>query len=415
MTARILVLEDDESLRLVVTKALSRAGFDVRATASPQSAIDRMIGGDADLLVADVVLGQENFLDRIDEITRVRPDAPIIIVSAQTTAATAIHAAKRGARRYLPKPFDLDELTRAVSACLAAHPGRSGETSRPTKSGGYEGLLGRSRAMQTVFQALGRLSRVVCPVLLTGPEGSGRATAARALHTARGGRKLIELGPARLDREGPGAATGEADGLLLRRADMWSERAAQQVREWCEAQPATNVYVTGSPTVRNALPDALYFLIGAGLVELPPLRDREGDLDLIVDHVWSRLSPERSLSGEVRTALSRWAWPGEVRELEFVLTRLSLCEMPSAEFLAGLLAQAGEHAEALEAAVIDAASRAFASGQAEPGRSVHDRVDAALIEAALSRTGGVRRDAATLLGWNRNTLARRIEALNLDV
>ena len=202
---------------------------------------------------------------------------------------------------------------------------------------------------------------------------------------------------------------------MLRRADMWSERAAQQVREWCEAQPATNLYVTGSPTVRNALPDALYFLIGAGLVELPPLRDREGDLDLIVDHVWSRLSPERSLSGEVRTALSRWAWPGEVRELEFVLTRLSLCEMPSAEFLAGLLAQAGEHAEALEAAVIDAASRAFASGQADPGRSVHDRVDAALIEAALSRTGGVRRDAATLLGWNRNTLARRIETLNLDV
>jgi len=107
---RILVLEDDETLRLVISRALTRAGFDVRATASPSSAIERMARRDADLLVADVLLGDENFLDRLEELQHVRPDAPVLVISAQTTAATAIQAVRGGAYEYWPKPFDLDEI-----------------------------------------------------------------------------------------------------------------------------------------------------------------------------------------------------------------------------------------------------------------------------------------------------------------
>jgi two-component system nitrogen regulation response regulator GlnG len=109
MTERVIVLEDDESLRLVMTKALSRAGFQVRATASPETAITQLARREGDALVADVLLGNENFLDRLDEVARVRPDAPVIVISAQTTAATAIGANLRGAYEYLPKPFVIND------------------------------------------------------------------------------------------------------------------------------------------------------------------------------------------------------------------------------------------------------------------------------------------------------------------
>ncbi|WP_158291636.1 response regulator [Marinicauda algicola] len=417
MSARILVLEDDESLRLVMTKALSRAGYEVRATASAQTAIDRVVRGEADLLVADVVLGQENFLDRIDEITRARPDFPVIVVSAQTTAATAINAARRGARRYLPKPFDLDDLVAAARSALSGAaeqaPGRA-----PAR-GSFGGLVGRSGAMQAVFQAIGRLSGNRLPVLFTGPEGSGRATAARALHEARGGKALAEAGPQRLDRDGLAVFEGAADGVLLRRADRWSARAQESVLEYLEARPDAAVYATGTPDVSGVLERALYDRIAAALVELPPLRIREGDARLLFEAALQRLGANSALSREACAFIDRWPWPGEVLELERAAARLvseGLGGTVRAQDIQAVLAwNAPPAADGLSGAVEQAASRWFTQGEGEAGRRVQDTVDAALIRAALAHCGGVRRDAAALIGWNRNTLARRIEALGLDV
>jgi len=118
MAHRVLILEDDESLRLVIAKALSRAGFEVRATASVDAALERLSRREADVLLADVLLGRENFLDRLEEVKRVRPDAPIIVMSAQTTARTAIEAGKAGVYEYLPKPFDLNDMVAVVKRSL---------------------------------------------------------------------------------------------------------------------------------------------------------------------------------------------------------------------------------------------------------------------------------------------------------
>lgn len=413
MKARILVLEDDESLRLVITKALSRAGHDVRATASAQSAIDRMLRAEADLLVADVVLGQENFLDRIDEITRARPDAPVIVISAQTTAATAIDAARRGARRYLPKPFDLDDLIGAVEESLA---GREAAPPRSPKAGqgGFAGLIGRSGAMQHVFQAIGTLTKSRLPVLLTGPEGSGRATAARALHAARGGQGLMEAGPARLAGEGLRLFDGAPGAVLLRRADRWTEPAQDAVLEYLESGPEACVYVTGSPDSRTRLAPALFHRIAAAQIAVPPLRDRQGDARLIFEHVLADRGLSAALPADIADIVTRWTWPGEVLELERVAGQLALDGRISAERLLSLISETPDAGPDLAATVEQAAARYFAKGE-EAGRPIQDEVDAALIRAALARTGGVRRDAAVLLGWNRNTLARRIEALGLDI
>lgn len=412
MKARILVLEDDESLRLVITKALARAGHDVRATASAQSAIERMLKGEADLLVADVVLGQENFLDRIDEITRTRPDAPIIVISAQTTAATAIDAARGGARRYLPKPFDLDELTGAVGEILAGHAAPAPRRKRD--DGGFAGLIGRSPAMQHVFQSIGSLTRTRVPVLITGPEGSGRATAARALNRARGESALLEAGPARLASEGLRLFDSEPRAVLLRRAERWSEPAQDAVLEYLEARPDALVYATGTPDAREHLAAPLFHRLAASEIAIPPLRERAGDARLIFENVLAARGAAGILDAETAALVERWPWPGEVLELERVAGQIALDARPTPDRLRTLLAHNRVAGPGLAAAVEQAAAERFA--KAEPaGPAVQDAVDAALIRAALAQSGGVRRDAATLLGWNRNTLARRIEALGLKL
>ncbi len=201
MAHRVLILEDDESLRLVIAKALSRAGFEVRATASTDAALERLVRREVDVLLADVLLGRESFLDRLDEVTRVRPDIPVIIMSAQTTARTAIEAGKAGVFEYLPKPFDLNDMVAVIKRSLED----VGPSLPSSAAPGFGGLVGRSPAMQEAFRALGRLARTASPVLFTGPEGSGRAHCARVLVSETGVvGPVIEAGPARMRREGAG-------------------------------------------------------------------------------------------------------------------------------------------------------------------------------------------------------------------
>jgi two-component system nitrogen regulation response regulator GlnG len=421
MSKRVLVLEDDESLRLVISRALSRAGFDVRATASPSSAIDRMARRDADLLIADVLLGEENFLDRLEEMTRVRPDAPVLVISAQTTAATAIRAAKGGAFEYLPKPFDLDDLVAAASRALktepAAAPQRSAEAAFP-------GLLGRSPAMQEAFRVLGKLSRVTVPVMVTGPEGSGRASAARTLHAARAAAgPLIEAGPSRLSSEGDGlVAAASGGGLLLRRAERWSEEAQDRVLEWLERPegPGCLIYATGGPRARSALSPGLWDRLALGHVAMPPVRERGEDSALLFEHYLSKASQNTvCIDDSAKSLIVGYGWPGEVAEIVRVATSLAVQgrrENVSAKDMREALS--AERAQDPESVLRDAAARFAAArmgeGSAAPAEEAARIVDGALIEAALALSGGVRRDAAVRLGLNRNTLARRLSALGLD-
>lgn len=426
MNHRVLVLEDDESLRLVISRALVRAGFDVRATASPSAAIERMARRDADLLVADALLGDENFLDRLGEVSRLRPDAPVLVISAQTTAGTAIKAVAGGAFEYLPKPFDLDDLVAAVSRALKTAPAPSRPVAVP--SAPFAELLGRSPAMQETFQILGRLARSAVPVLFTGPEGSGRASAARTLHRARdnGRGDLIEAGPARLAREGADLfAAAAGGGLLLRRAERWSDAAQDVVLEHLEGVDpartgpnAPRLYATGAVNAREALMPALFEKLAIGHVRIPPLRERGEDSLIVFEHFLKRHAPGLDPDADARDFVRAHGWPGEVAQMERVARRLGAQGRPDRIGLADLQAilerDGGEDAaDALYQAAALFAGEKIAQGSASPADEAAAIIDRALIETALALTGGVRRDAAARLGLNRNTLARRLAALGL--
>ena len=415
MGRRVLVLEDDESLRLVISKALSRAGFEVRSTASPDTALDRMASREADALVADVLLGRENFLDRIEELARLRPDAPVVVMSAQTTAATAIGAVKSGAFEYLPKPFDLNDLVAILNRAL------ENKGQPPARSEIYPDLIGRSAAMQDAFRTIGRLAARRDPVLVTGPEGSGRAAAGRVIHRDSGATgPLVEAGPERLDADGFTLFEAAAEGtLLLRRAESWSDRSRRIVQEVLETgfAPRVRLVATADANALGSLSRSLLERLAIGLIEMPPVRVRGEDRGLLFRHFLEEAGQGAyTLSEGGSRFVNSQVWEGEVAQLRRIARRIA------AQCPKGLVG-AEEVRSALDTgrgsdpkqALMDAAARFFAaqeaSGSDDIGAEASLTLEAGLIAAALEASGGVRQEAAGRLGMNRNTFARKLDAL----
>src|SRR3984957_2240918 len=148
MSATILVADDDSAIRTVLHQALARAGYDVRTTGTAAGLWKMITAGEGSLAITDVVLPDESGFELIPRIKRLRPELPIVVMSAQNTLLTAITAAERGAFEYLPKPFDLKELTNVVARALASPQGKRDTTLEAAEE--RLPLIGRSPAMQEI-------------------------------------------------------------------------------------------------------------------------------------------------------------------------------------------------------------------------------------------------------------------------
>ncbi|MGE7414797.1 sigma 54-interacting transcriptional regulator, partial [Methylobacterium tarhaniae] len=176
----IIVADDDAAIRTVLNQALSRAGYEVRSTGNAATLWRWVAQGEGDLVITDVVMPDENAFDLLPRIKRVRPDLPIIVMSAQNTFMTAIRASERGAYEYLPKPFDLKELTAIVGRALSRPRGNAAPGAAPENED--IPLVGRSPAMQEIYRSLARLMPTDLTVMITGESGTGKELVARALH-----------------------------------------------------------------------------------------------------------------------------------------------------------------------------------------------------------------------------------------
>ncbi|RUP22421.1 response regulator, partial [Methylobacterium sp.] len=176
----IIVADDDAAIRTVLNQALSRAGYEVRSTGNCATLWRWVAQGEGDLVITDVVMPDENVFDLLPRIKRVRPELPIIVMSAQNTFMTAIRASERGAYEYLPKPFDLKELIAIVGRALS-RPRGAAPAGAPPENEDIP-LVGRSPAMQEIYRALARLMPTDLTVMITGESGTGKELVARALH-----------------------------------------------------------------------------------------------------------------------------------------------------------------------------------------------------------------------------------------
>jgi two-component system nitrogen regulation response regulator GlnG len=468
----ILIADDDRAIRTVLSQALTRAGYNVRATSSASTLWRWVEDGEGDLVVTDVVMPDENGLDLLPRIKRVRPDLRVVVMSAQSTFTTAVKAAQRGAFEYLPKPFDLKELLNVVERALA-RPANAQAPEEETE-GERLPLIGRSAAMQEIYRTVARLTTADLTVMVTGESGTGKELIARALHDygKRRSGPFVAINMAAIPRElieselfghERGAFTGAltrgvgrfeqaAGGTLFldEIGDMPAEAQTRLLRVLQEGEFTTvggrqpvkaNVRIVAAThrdlraSIRAGLfREDLFYRLNVVPIRLPPLRERTEDIPLLARHFLDRARsaglPQKSLSPEALERLKRHAWPGNARELENLMRRLAALypqEIIGEVAVAAELAEAEAPAdgaprssETLEQAV-ERHLKLFMAAHKDgmPIRDLHDRVisevERPLLRLALSATRGNQIKAAALLGLNRNTLRKKLRDLELPV
>ncbi len=470
----ILIADDDAAIRTVLNQALARAGYSPRATGNAATLWRWIAQGEGDLVITDVVMPDENAFDLIPRVKKVRPELPIVVMSAQNTLMTAITAAERGAYEYLPKPFDLNELLSVVGRALAEP--RKPVARAPRETQGEElPLIGRSPAMQDIYRVLARLTQTDLTVMITGESGTGKELVARALHEygKRRTGPFVAINMAAIPRElieselfghEKGAFTGaqaratgrfeQAEGgtlFLDEIGDMPMEAQTRLLRVLQEGEYTT---VGGRTPIRTDVRiiaatnrdlqhqidqglfrEDLFYRLNVVPLRLPPLRERLEDVPDLVRHFLRQAEkqgmPAKTIEPAAIERLKRYHWPGNVRELENLVRRATALypqevittDLVDAE-LAANTRPTFEESQATAADVSQSVERylneyfaGFGDGLPPPGlyQRVLRKVESPLIAAALAATRGNQIRAAEILGLNRNTLRKKIRDLEIRV
>lgn len=470
----ILVADDDGAIRTVLNQALGRAGFDVRSTGNASTLWRWVSQGEGDLVISDVVMPDENAFDLIPRIKKLRPELPIIVMSAQNTLMTAITAAERGAYEYLPKPFDLNELTGIVRRALS-QPKTSVAKREPEGDEDRIPLIGRSAAMQEIYRVMARLVGTDLTVMIIGESGTGKELVARALHDygKRRNGPFVAINMAAIPRElieselfghEKGSFTGasgrgvgrfeQAEGgtlFLDEIGDMPMDAQTRLLRVLQEGEYTTvggrnpiktdvRIVAATNRDLRQLINQGLFredlfYRLNVVPIRLPPLRERSEDIPDLVRHFLALCEeeglPAKSIDNAALDLLRRHRWPGNVRELENLVRRLAALyteDTITAEVIHAELSEPaaatgvaeGAEDETLGAAIERHLQRLFAEyGDALPPPGLYERLlkelERPLISMSLGATRGNQIKAAQLLGLNRNTLRKKIRDLDIQV
>ena len=472
-TGTILVADDDAAIRTVLNQALSRSGYTVRLTSNAATLWRWVSEGEGDVVITDVVMPDGNAFDLIPRIKRTRPDLPIVVMSAQNTFMTAIRASEKGAYDYLPKPFDLKELTAIVGRALAEPRGtKRAEVEGP--GGDQIPLVGRSPAMQDIYRMLARLMQTDLTVMISGESGTGKELVARALHDYGKRRKgpFVAVNMAAIPRElieselfghERGAFTGaqarsagrfeQAEGGTLFLDEIGDMPMEAQTRLLRVLQQGEYTTVGGRTPIRSDVRiiaatnkdlrqlirqglfrEDLFFRLNVVPIRLPPLRERTDDIPDLARHFLATAEreglPAKTIEPGALEAMQRYRWPGNVRELENLIRRLAALypqetiSAPIVENEIGPMAEM-EPVPATDSDNVSASLERhlaryfgeFGNGLPPPGlyQRVLREVEVPLISAALGATRGNQIKAAELLGLNRNTLRKKIRELDIHV
>jgi two-component system nitrogen regulation response regulator GlnG len=474
----VLIADDDRSIRTVLTQALGRSGYQVRATSSAATLWRWVEDGEGDLVITDVIMPDENGLDLVPRIRRIRPELPVIVMSAQSTLTTAVQATQRGAFDYLPKPFDLADLLSVVDRAIKQPLPAAANAEVPKTPDEALPLIGRSPAMQEIYRVIARLTTTDLTVMVNGESGAGKELVARALHDygRRRAGPFVAINMAAIPRElieselfghERGAFTGatnrhvgrfeQANGgtlFLDEIGDMPPEAQTRLLRVLQEGEFTT---VGGRQPIRaNArivaathrdlralirsgqFREDLFYRLNVVPIRLPPLRERADDIPVLAQHFLNKAQseglPAKTLDAGAMAMLSAYRWPGNVRELENLIRRLAALVPQSviteailapelADYVAVEEAAAparGDEADTMATVVERHVNRLLAAIRESGEEGVlYERalaeLERPLIRMTLAETRGNQIRAAALLGLNRNTLRKKIREHGIGV
>jgi len=459
------IVDDEESQRWVLKRALEQEGYRVTASADSGPALRALEGGEPALVLLDVRLGREDGLEVLSGLRAANPAALVVMMTGHGTMDTAIEAMKRGAYDYLVKPLDLDEVSALIRRALGSR-GRELRRLEPSPEA-EAAIVGKSARLQEIFKAVGRVAVTDATVLIEGESGTGKELVARVIHrhsprasrpfvtvdcasipanlleselfghergaftnafTRRRGRfELAEGGTAFLDEVGELPLDLQAK--LLR---VVQERTVHRLGAVEPIEVDVRIIAATNRDLRRAVGEGrfredLYYRLNVVSLVIPPLRERREDIPLLAEHFLAKHQPRlgrKELSREALDCLVRYDWPGNVRELDNLVQRL-LVTAPGAVVhppdLPPELTGRGRDRSADPALerLLEERLRGLVAGLKGVGPGgLHATLlplfERPLIRLALRETGGNQVRAARLLGIHRNTLRKRLRALELD-
>ncbi len=460
----VWVVDDDESIRWVLQRALTRDGMRVSEFESGEQVVQALSTRSPAAIVTDIRMPGLDGIALLDAISRRHPRLPVIIMTAYADLDSTVSAYRGGAFEFLPKPFDVDEAVSLVRKATLDRALPPASSALPTDGPAPE-ILGSSPAMQEVFRAVGRLSRSDMTVLITGESGSGKELVARALHRhgPRSRAPFIALNSAAIPRElleselfghERGAFTGaqsqrrgrfeQADGgtlFLDEIGDMPAELQTRLLRVLAEGEfyrvgghvplrvdvrvIAATHQALGANVKEGRFREDLYHRLNVIQVRVPALRERREDIPILLRHFLDTVArelgvPTKTLSRESEAYLCTLAWPGNVRQLENTCRWLTVMAAGNEIELEDLPPELRE-TDPQRSSSPDWSSSLKRWADARLRGGAQELLDEALpaferamIRAALDYTGGKRQRAAALLGWGRNTMTRKMQSLEID-
>jgi two-component system nitrogen regulation response regulator GlnG len=457
------VVDDDDSVRWVMERALSQDGITVRCFDRAEPMLEALETSHPDVLVTDIRMPGIDGLDVVQRLDAQGIHLPVIVITAHSDLDSAVAAYQAGAFEYLPKPFDIDEavalVRRAANSNTPAH-------DRPDAPKAMSAMVGKAPAMQDVFRLIGRLSKSSMTVLITGESGTGKELVARALHEnsprARGPFVALnttaiaaDLLESELFGHEKGSFTGadqrrigrfeQADGgtlFLDEIGDMSRDLQTRLLRVLAEGEfyrvggqtPVkvdTRIVAATNQNLKAAVADSrfredLYHRLNVISIVTPPLRKRREDIPALLEHYLVKSASELGVDQKILTAealavLQGFNWPGNVRQLVNACRKLVVLA-PGNEIRADDIPDelgGGRTSGPAQNDWVQALQRwaensiASSDGQTLLAQAAPE-FERVLITTALKHARGRRQDAAKLLGWGRNTLTRKIKELGLE-
>ena len=458
----IWVVDDDQSIRWVLERALTKAEMSVRvfeSTGTLLKALKRELPG---AIISDIRMPDMDGFQLLEYIQKQYAELPVIIMTAHSDMDSAVSAFESGAFEYLPKPFDINEATELAHRALEYSKNQRKKAPAEVVESqvmSQSGIIGKSLAMQGVFRAIGRLSKSSISVLITGESGTGKELVAAALHqhSPRSGKPFIAINTAAIPKElleselfghEKGAFTGahalrkgrfeqanhgtlfldeigdmSADlqtRLLRVLADGKFYRVGGHVPVDVDVRVVAATHQNLEDRVREGLfREDLFHRLNVIRVQIPPLRDRSSDIPLLLNHFLRSASDDlqtecKVLLHEVSEYLQTLPWPGNVRQLENVSRwmtvmasgrEITMDDLPPELLCVEEVAPVGDWRTLLRHEI----QHRLNSGESRILDDLTPEFERLALEMALQKTAGRKKDAAELLGWGRNTLTRKLK------
>ena len=437
--ADILVVDDEEPIAAAFRRFLSDEGHDFRIASSAEEALRLISDRPPNIAFMDVRMPGRDGVQALQDIRAQFPQVYVVMMTAYGTSQTSIDAIRAGAFDYLTKPLDLVVLRTVIAKALAAQQVRDASDEPSTGEAARVRLIGEAPAIHEVYKMIGRLATNDVPVLILGERGTGKELIARTIHESSGrssGPFVVldcesmpesVLEPALMARDGGSAyvsAIERMPALLQSRLTrtLTSERTDQH-----PAQPrvfAASESDLAESLRSGALRRELYDVLSVITLRLPPLRERRGDIPLLVRHFIQRLNDElsrtiRGMDDQVLRRLQEHPWPGNVGELERVVKRACIVargDVITADEISDTLTDSRFDREDVESTLSQATRTALherlvdrsALRSSSPFHDIIELVESTLVREALTITNGNQVKAADILGVNRATLRKKM-------